>query len=143
VLAIADAIQPWYRLLVLLAAFGQLRFGELVALRRRSINVETMEVRGRYATAEMADGTQVDDDPKSEAGKRPISLPRTLQADVERHLGRFAQSGAMGRLFVGALGGHAQGADGPYRSLKHPGPRGSTSMRPGTATTPSRTPWTR
>jgi site-specific recombinase XerD len=34
VLAIAQAIQPRYRLLVLLATFAQLRFGELVALRR-------------------------------------------------------------------------------------------------------------
>jgi integrase len=39
VFAIADAIQPLYRLLVLLATFAQLRFGELIALRRRSINL--------------------------------------------------------------------------------------------------------
>ena len=76
VFAIARAIQPRYRLLVLLATFAQLRFGELVALRRRSVDLDTMELRVRKATAEMEDGTQVDDDPKSEAGKRPISLPR-------------------------------------------------------------------
>jgi integrase len=105
VFAIADAIQPRYRLLVLLAAFAQLRFGELVALRRRDIDAPTMELRVRRATAEMEDGTQIDDDPKSEAGKRPISLPAGLRADVERHLAQFAESGLNGRLFLGAQGG--------------------------------------
>lgn len=39
VFAIVEAIQPRYRLLVLLATFAQLRFGELVALRRRNLDL--------------------------------------------------------------------------------------------------------
>ncbi|MEV0727723.1 site-specific integrase [Polymorphospora sp. NPDC050346] len=105
VFAIAEAIQPRYRLLVLLAAFAQLRFGELVALRRRNIDLDRMELRVRRATAEMEDGTQIDDDPKSEAGKRPISLPRGLHGDIEHHLANYAQSGPDGRLFVGPQNG--------------------------------------
>ncbi|WP_433051677.1 tyrosine-type recombinase/integrase [Dactylosporangium sp. CS-033363] len=105
VFAIAAGIQPRYRLLVLLATFAQLRFGELVALRRRSIDLDTMELRVRRATVEMEDGTQVDDDPKSEAGKRPISLPGGLRADIESHLAEYAQPGPHGRLFVGPQGG--------------------------------------
>jgi len=104
VFAIAAAIQPRYRLLVLLATFAQLRFGELIALRRRSINVATMELRVRRATAEMEDGTQIDDDPKSEAGKRPISLPSGLRADIEHHLDHYAEAGPDGRLFAGPQG---------------------------------------
>jgi integrase len=105
VLAIADAIDPRYRLFVLLATFAQLRFGELVALRRNSIDLGAMELRVRRATAELTDGTQLDDDPKSEAGRRPISLPLELRPDVERHLAEFAEPGPTGRLFVGRLGG--------------------------------------
>jgi integrase len=105
VFSIAAAIQPRYRLLVLLATFAQLRFGELVALRRRSIDLRTMELRVRKATAEMEDGTQVDDDPKSEAGKRPVSLPAGLRRDIELHLDNYAQPGPHGRLFLGAQGG--------------------------------------
>lgn len=105
VFAIAEAIQPRYRLLVLLAAFAQLRFGELVALRKRSIDLDAMELRVRRATAEMDHGIQVDDDPKSEAGKRPISLPDALRTDVKLHLERYAQSGPAGRLFIGPEGG--------------------------------------
>lgn len=59
----------------------------------------------RRATAEMEDGTQIDDDPKSEAGKRPISLPRGLRADIELHLAHHAEGGPDGRLFVGPQGG--------------------------------------
>jgi integrase len=104
VFAIAAAIQPRYRLLVLLATFAQLRFGELIALRRRTIDLTSMELRVRKATAEMEDGTQIDDDPKSEAGKRPITLPAALKADIELHLARYAQPGPDGRLFVGPNG---------------------------------------
>ncbi|RZU73463.1 site-specific recombinase XerC [Micromonospora kangleipakensis] len=104
VFAIADSIQPRYRLLVLLAAFAQLRFGELVALRRRDVDLAQMELRVHRATAEMQDGTQLDDDPKSAAGTRPISLPPGLRVDIESHLARHAQAGPNGRLFVGPLG---------------------------------------
>jgi hypothetical protein len=45
----------------------------------------------------VADGTQVDDDPKSEAGKRLISLPTALRADIESHLTRFAEPGQVSR----------------------------------------------
>ncbi len=105
VFAIARAIQPRYRLLVLLATFAQLRFGELVGLRRRHLNVDAMEVTVAKATAEMEDGTQVDDDPKSEAGKRTTSLPAALRTDIEVHLAGFAQAGPAGRVFVGPQGG--------------------------------------
>jgi hypothetical protein len=75
------------------ATFAQLRFGELVGLRRNAIDLTRMELRVRKATGEMEDGTQTDDDPKSEAGKRPISLPAGLRGDIETHLDRYAQPG--------------------------------------------------
>lgn len=105
VFAVAEKIQPRYRLLVLLATFAQLRFGELIALRRHSINLDVMELRINRATAEMEDGSQHDDDPKSRAGKRPISLPQALRADVKLHIERYGQPGPHGRLFVGPQGG--------------------------------------
>jgi integrase len=104
VFSIAAAIQPRFRLLVLLATFGQLRFGELIGLRRSSISTETMEIKIKVATSEMEDGRQYDGDPKSEAGKRPISLPSGLKGDIETHLERWSQPGRHGRLFIGPRG---------------------------------------
>lgn len=46
VYVIADAIAPRYRALVLLAAFTGLRFGELRALRRKRLDIETATDRG-------------------------------------------------------------------------------------------------
>jgi integrase len=105
VLAIAAAIQPRYRLLVLLATFAQLRFGELVGPRRRHVDLDRMEVRVMKATAEMEDGTQIDDDPKSAAGRRTTSIPAALRTDIEIHLSRYAEPGPTGRLFLGPQGG--------------------------------------
>jgi len=105
VFGIAAAIQPRYRLLVFLATFAQLRFGELVALRRGAIDVDAMELHVRIATAEMTDGTLLDDTPKSAAGKRPISLPHSLRPVIENHLATYAQAGPHGRLFIGPAGG--------------------------------------
>ena len=42
---IADAIEPRYRALVLLATFGTLRWGELAGLRRRNLDLEDRCVR--------------------------------------------------------------------------------------------------
>ncbi|CAL9535119.1 hypothetical protein SUDANB126_04122 [Streptomyces sp. enrichment culture] len=52
VFAVADSIAPRYRLLVLLAAFTTLRFGELAALRRRDIDLEGLTVTVRRAQAD-------------------------------------------------------------------------------------------
>jgi hypothetical protein len=53
------------------------------------------------SSIEMEDGTQVDDDPNSEAGNRTASLPAALRIDTEAHVSRFAQPGPSGRLFIG------------------------------------------
>jgi integrase len=42
---LADAIEPRYRALVLLATFGNLRWGELAGLRRRNLDLDSRCVR--------------------------------------------------------------------------------------------------
>lgn len=104
VFAIAAAILPRYRLLVLLATFAQLRFGELVALRRSDIALTTMEITVRRKIGELDGGAQYEGDPKSAAGKRTISLPAGLRHDMETHLANYAQPGPDGLLFAGIRG---------------------------------------
>jgi integrase len=45
-LRIADAITPRYGALVLLATFGNLRWGELAGLGRRNLDLDNATVRG-------------------------------------------------------------------------------------------------
>jgi integrase len=104
VFRIASAIQPRYRLLVWLACFASLRFGELIGLRRRHVFPDVPELKVAVATGELDGGIQYDDDPKSDAGKRTIALPAAIAAELSEHLKVFAQPGLDGRLFVGPQG---------------------------------------
>lgn len=106
VLNIAAAMPPRYRLLILLAAFGQLRFGELVALRRSDLRISdgVVSVRVARALAELNSGDRKEKGPKSTAGRRTVSLPTTILPDIRHHLDRFAQDGPQGLLFVGPQG---------------------------------------
>ncbi|MFF9310771.1 tyrosine-type recombinase/integrase [Streptomyces sp. NPDC014748] len=105
VFAVADAIASRYRLLVLLAAFTTLRFGELAALRRRDIHLEGLTVSVRRSQAELQDGRLFDKAPKSAAGVRAVSFPAELLDDVTRHLDQFAAPGRDGHVFIGPQGG--------------------------------------
>jgi integrase len=103
VLAIADEITPRYKVLVLLAAFASLRFGELMGLWRRDLDLTVPGVRIVRAVKEVG-GKQVIEGPKSDAGRRSVRLPRIIVPDLEWHLRVFAEHGATGRVFVGPKG---------------------------------------
>ncbi len=83
--ALADAIDPRYRALVLCASYTGLRFGELAALRiervdflRRSLRVEETltEVRGHLSFGS----------PKTKASRRSVSLPALLVEVLAAHI---------------------------------------------------------
>ena len=68
---LADAIGPRYRALVLLAAFGNMRWGVLAGFRRRYLDLDGRHVRVVETVYEF--GKLVKGTPKSEASKRKIS----------------------------------------------------------------------
>jgi len=105
VYAVADAIHPRWRALVLLAAFTTLRFGELAALRRRDIDREERALWVRRNQAELNNGKLYDKAPKSRAGFRPVAFPAEIVPDLVEHLAHFAGRGPDGHLFLGTRGG--------------------------------------
>lgn len=104
VYAVADAIQPRYRALVLLAAFSGLRWGELLGLRRRDLDLDAGTLRVRRNVAELHNGNRQIKEPKSAAGKRTVAIPSVIKADLLAHLAAWAEPGADGRVFIGAKG---------------------------------------
>ncbi|MFG2391681.1 tyrosine-type recombinase/integrase [Streptomyces lavendulae] len=104
VYALAEAIQPRFRALVLMAGFLGLRWGELIGLHRRDVDLENRTVRVRRAVAELGNGQREIKAPKSAAGKRTVSIPGVILPDLHDHLKRYAEAGADGRVFVGAKG---------------------------------------
>jgi integrase len=100
---IADAIQPRYRALVLLAMFGSLRWGELMGLRRNHIDFATGTVRVDSSAVESAQGISFGPT-KTAAGRRTVAIPDVIIPELRWHLQRFAEPGPDGRVFVGPNG---------------------------------------
>lgn len=101
--ALADAMPPRHRLLVLLAAWCGLRFGELTALRRRDIDLTEGTITVEQAAVTVG-GKRVITSPKSAAGRRTIYLPPHLLEDVTAHLAKFIRAGPDSLVFPGTDG---------------------------------------
>lgn len=93
-----------YELMVLLAAWCALRFGELAELRRSDVDATNGIVRVRRGVVRTKTGRIVRD-PKSAAGRRDVAIPPHLMDMVRRHL-RHNVTGRDGLLFPAAGGGH-------------------------------------
>jgi len=105
VFVLADAFADRrYRLLVLLAVFSSLRWGELAALCRRHIDTTAGHIRIEVAVVELTNGALVTGPPKSEAGGRWVSIPPFLLPDVIEHLEQFTGSAENCLVFIGPKG---------------------------------------
>jgi integrase len=85
VYALADAVGPRYRALILLAAFSSLRWSELAALRPEDINLKACTVR---VTRQLTRGgpAPVFGPPKSKAGLRDVVFADLIVPDLRKHL---------------------------------------------------------
>jgi integrase len=77
---------------VVLAAFGSLRFAEMMGLQRRDFDLGTGAVRMDRQAVQPDKGPMFEDDPKSAAGKRPVPLPAFLTSRGPEAPGRFRKS---------------------------------------------------
>lgn len=96
--AVVEAMPPRYRLLVLLAAWCALRFGELTELRRGDVDTREGVLRVRRAVV-LVDGQFIVKTPKSEAGVRDVAIPPHLLPLVREHLLAHTAPGPQGLLF--------------------------------------------
>lgn len=101
--AIAAAMPEKYRLMVLLAAWCGLRFGELTELRRGDVDTQEGVLRIRRGVTRVR-GEVFVDTPKSEAGIRDVTMPSPLLPMVEAHLRGSIAGGRDGLLFPAADG---------------------------------------
>lgn len=93
------------RLMVLLAAWCALRFGELAELRRRDVDVRNRLVKVRRGVVR-ADGKVIVGDPKSDSGSRNVAIPPHLMPIVTGHLKAHVEPGRDALLFPSASGEH-------------------------------------
>jgi len=106
-LRLAGLVPDRYRTMVLLAGFGGLRWGELVGLRRRHVELADATVTVAGQVTEVA-GRFIVGPPKTSAGLRTVPLPVVVLTPLVEHLDRHAQPGPDGLLFSTATGGYLQ-----------------------------------
>lgn len=104
VATLAAAMDPRYKALVFVAAYSGLRAGELIALRRKHVDLlhrtitvveQVQSISGRHVTSV----------PKSSAGRRSVPLPGVVAAALEVQLANHAEPGTEGLVFPAPEGG--------------------------------------
>jgi len=100
--AIADAIPPRYRALVLLGGWCGLRFGELAALRRSDLDLKRGVVKVRRAVSALK-GRKIVGEPKA-GSVRTVTIPPHLLPVLRVHVREHAAFGRDGLLFPPASG---------------------------------------
>jgi integrase len=103
VLAIADAIEPQYRALVILGAWCSLRFGEFAGLRRSRVDLLHRKIHVVEQLVELAGGKTVFKSPKTDSG-RVVDIPAELVTILEDHLAEFVGVDADALLFTSPEG---------------------------------------
>lgn len=104
VFGMADAIDPRFRAMVLVAAFTGLRLGELLALTRRSLDLEDGTITVVAQLQELAKGGHYRGLPKSEAGRRTVALPDVLLPTLASHLDAWVGNKPDALIFGGKDG---------------------------------------
>ncbi|AHC25324.2 tyrosine-type recombinase/integrase [Mycolicibacterium neoaurum] len=102
---LTDAMPGKFRLMILLASWCALRFGELTELRRVDIDLSVGAIKVRRGVVRVSTGFKVEG-PKSKAGIRTVAIPPHLLPMVEEHLGEYVEDPPNSLLFPASNGGH-------------------------------------
>jgi integrase len=105
VAAIAAAITPRYRALVLTAAYAGCRWGELVGLRQKNLDLAAGTLVVCEQVVELRGGTLLLREPKSAAGRRVVHLPAGLVAALQAHRSAYLKEDPEGLVFTTDRGG--------------------------------------
>ena len=102
--ALADAVGEHYRALVLVAAYGGLRWGELAGLQRRHVDLDRGVVVVQQKLSEV-NGVLEIQPPKTEAGRRSVALPGVAVDALAEHLDQSVEADRLAYVFTAAEGG--------------------------------------
>jgi integrase len=106
---LADAIDPRYRSLVLVACYCGLRLGELAGLCRAQVDLDAPTIRVVENAVEVH-GHIVRGAPKTKAGRRTVPVAATIATELEHHLATYTPPGGDAPVFAGAGGGTLRAA---------------------------------
>lgn len=104
VLAIAETIDARFRAMVLVAALGGLRLGEVTALRRGHVDLDAGTVTIGEQRVRLDSGETVTQGPKTDAGRRQVHLPTIVVEALREHLEEYTGDEAEDLIFTGRRG---------------------------------------
>jgi len=104
VLRLADAIDPRYRTLILVGAFGGLRIGELAGLQIGDFNAADGHIRIRRGVTHVR-GKTVVGPPKTAKSIRTVALPGTISRYLAAHIAGLHHTGPDDWIFPSPEGG--------------------------------------
>ena len=104
VFQLAEAIDPRFRMMVVLASFTGLRLGELQALTPRNVDLAAGTVTVTRQLQELGGGGHYDGPPKSEAGYRTVAIPPAVLPLLAQQVAVVAADGPDAFLFGGVNG---------------------------------------
>jgi integrase len=105
---LANTIDADHRALVFLGAYGGLRLGEMLALRRDRVDL----LHGTIDVAETVghpEGRPVVGAPKTRAGRRRVPVPRVVVEALEQHFAAQGDGPPDALVFPGVRGGYRYG----------------------------------
>ncbi|MCV7408784.1 integrase [Mycobacterium florentinum] len=112
---VTAAMPERLQLMVALASWCALRFGETIELQRGDIDLSTEVIRVRRAAVRTKHGGFQVTTPKSDAGVRDVAIPPHLIPAIEAHLSKYVGSKRDSLLFPNDRGGHLQ----PSTLMRH------------------------
>lgn len=101
---VACAVPGRYSVMVLLAGWLGLRYGELAELRRKDVDMRSGVIHVRRGVVYAAKEGHVIGAPKSRAGSRSLPMPDHVVSAMRRHLLERVDAGLEALLFPGASG---------------------------------------
>lgn len=104
---LTEAMPERLRLMVTLASWCALRFGETVELRRGDIDLGQEVIRIRRAAVRTGGAYSITT-PKSDAGVRDVAIPPHVIPLIEAHLAKHVDRGCDSLIFPADSGGHLQ-----------------------------------
>ena len=108
---LAETIEPRYRALVLLAAYGGLRRGELLALQRRHVDELHCTITVEGQLQQVTGRGRVILPTKSDAGRRVVTIPSAVMREIVEHAGVYSDGRPDAWLFTAEKGGPAREHD--------------------------------
>lgn len=102
--ALATAVGDRYRCLVLVATYCGLRLGEVMALRRRHVDLLHGRVRVEESARDVIGGGRCYGPPKTAAGRRTVAVPPHIVPAVEAHLATYVGADPDALVFTGETG---------------------------------------